>query len=79
METSIFYTILKGQCDNDDFRRNPLVVDVGANLGYFTNYAASFGCRVKAFEPIPVLNRHIAYSAALNGFVLVSVMALTAL
>jgi FkbM family methyltransferase len=46
----------------------PLVLDVGANLGYFTLLAAAHGCRVRAFEPSPRLAASVRASAALNGF-----------
>ena len=35
-----------------------LVVDVGANLGWFSLLSASMGCRVLAFEPVPALGGH---------------------
>mmetsp|Transcript_70798 Transcript_70798/g.224116 ORF Transcript_70798/g.224116 Transcript_70798/m.224116 type:complete len:313 (+) Transcript_70798:183-1121(+) len=44
--TAIFLRILKGNCD-----QSKLMVDVGVNVGYFTNLAATLGCRVIGFEP----------------------------
>jgi predicted RNA methylase len=32
--------------------QNGLVLDVGANFGYYSLFAASLGCRVLAFEPV---------------------------
>ena len=40
----IFYEVLKDRCVKPDGKRG-LVVDVGANFGYFTLYAAKMGCR----------------------------------
>src|SRR6185312_1891621 len=34
-------------------RRAGLVVDVGASIGYSSIWAATLGCRVIAFEPVP--------------------------
>jgi len=31
-----------------------LVLDVGANFGYYSLYAATLGCRVLAFEPVGI-------------------------
>eukprot|EP01099_Mayorella_cantabrigiensis_P008025 TRINITY_DN7385_c0_g1_i1.p1 TRINITY_DN7385_c0_g1~~TRINITY_DN7385_c0_g1_i1.p1 ORF type:complete len:400 (-),score=101.02 TRINITY_DN7385_c0_g1_i1:335-1492(-) len=44
-----------------------LVVDAGANLGYFTTYSAVMGCRVISFEPQPRLGVLFRTSLALNG------------
>jgi len=44
-----------------------LVVDAGANLGYFTTYSATLGCRVISFEPQPRLLVLFRTSLALNG------------
>ena len=46
----------------------PLVLDVGANLGYFTLLAAAHGCRVRAYEPSPGMADGVRASVALNGF-----------
>ena len=40
--------------------------DIGANAGGFAVFAASFGCRVTAFEPIPRSFSRLAENAALN-------------
>ena len=44
-----------------------LVLDVGANLGYYALYAATLGCRVVAWEPIPTFGAFVRASAAING------------
>ena len=42
----------------------PLVVDVGANVGYFTLLSLALGCRVTAFEPqqhiVPLMKSSLA-------------------
>ncbi len=43
--TKIFETILKNECVDPSTGRRRLVLDVGANFGYFTVYAAMMGCR----------------------------------
>ncbi|GLI68297.1 hypothetical protein VaNZ11_012658 [Volvox africanus] len=45
----------------------PLVVDVGANFGYFALYAAMLGCRVVAVEPIPRFLAFLHWNMAANG------------
>ncbi len=39
------------QCDRPGGAR-ALVLDVGANFGYFALMAAMYGCRVIAWEPV---------------------------
>ncbi len=46
----------------------PLVVDVGAHIGWFSMLAASYGCRVLAFEPQPHAHPFINASIVLNGW-----------
>ena len=49
-------------------RENDLVVDVGANQGFFTCYAAQKGARVYAFEPNPATFEVLQGNIARNGF-----------
>jgi hypothetical protein len=49
VETTIFRHIL----NNDTWENGAMVVDVGANVGYFSAYAITMGCRVASFEPNP--------------------------
>ena len=44
----------------------PLVVDVGANVGYFSLLALSLGCRVTALEPQQHIAQLVKSSLALN-------------
>ena len=44
-----------------------LVIDVGANLGYYALYSARLGCKVTAWEPVPVFAAMVEASAALNN------------
>eukprot|EP01097_Dermamoeba_algensis_P006075 TRINITY_DN382_c1_g3_i1.p1 TRINITY_DN382_c1_g3~~TRINITY_DN382_c1_g3_i1.p1 ORF type:complete len:447 (+),score=122.05 TRINITY_DN382_c1_g3_i1:85-1425(+) len=48
-------------------KKRPLVLDVGANLGYFTTYSAKMGCRVISFEAQPRLLPLFKFSIAMNG------------
>ncbi len=43
------------------------MVDVGANFGWFSLLAASLGCRVLAFEPVPRFSAYFKYSLQRNG------------
>lgn len=44
------------------------VIDIGANMGYYTMFLADHGCKVIAVEPQPVLAALIEQSAAENLF-----------
>lgn len=44
------------------------VVDIGANQGFFTCYAASKGARVYAFEPSPESFGRLKHNVERNGF-----------
>ncbi|KAG2500498.1 hypothetical protein HYH03_001276 [Edaphochlamys debaryana] len=48
-------------------RSPPLVVDVGANFGYFTALAAALGCRVLAVEPVPRFLAFLHWTLAANA------------
>jgi FkbM family methyltransferase len=65
IETTIFRHILgNGVCGRA--APNNLVVDVGANVGYFSAYASALGCRVASFEPNEQPRRYLEASAALH-------------
>lgn len=65
VESAVIEGILRTSCKSSP---PPLVLDVGANLGYFTLLAASHGCRVRAYEPSPSMANRVRASVALNGF-----------
>lgn len=44
-----------------------LVLDVGANFGYYSLFAAKLGCRVLAFEPVPAFRAFLELGLALNN------------
>eukprot|EP00466_Bigelowiella_natans_P005880 jgi/Bigna1/78938/fgenesh1_pg.58_\ len=46
---------------------SPLVVDVGAHVGFFSLFMASQGCQTLAFEPQTALVASLKTSACLNG------------
>jgi len=62
----IFEEVLKGRCIGPDGRRR-VVLDVGANFGYFSVYAALFGCRVIAWEPVPLFRAYVNWALAINN------------
>eukprot|EP00195_Chlamydomonas_chlamydogama_P011405 CAMPEP_0202902672 /NCGR_PEP_ID=MMETSP1392-20130828/16989_1 /ASSEMBLY_ACC=CAM_ASM_000868 /TAXON_ID=225041 /ORGANISM="Chlamydomonas chlamydogama, Strain SAG 11-48b" /LENGTH=567 /DNA_ID=CAMNT_0049589473 /DNA_START=195 /DNA_END=1898 /DNA_ORIENTATION=+ len=64
--TQIFHQVLKDRCVSPDGSR-ALVVDIGANFGYFTLYAASMGCRVIAWEPVPLFRAFVKYGLQINN------------
>jgi FkbM family methyltransferase len=45
-----------------------VVIDIGANQGFFTCYAAQKGARVYAFEPVPELYQRLQRNVERNGF-----------
>jgi FkbM family methyltransferase len=61
----MFQWLLEKECSKDIGAQ--LVVDAGANLGYFASYSAAMGCSVIAFEPQPRLLPIISTSAHVNG------------
>ncbi|KAG1672226.1 hypothetical protein FOA52_002927 [Chlamydomonas sp. UWO 241] len=64
--TKIFYQIFKEKCLLPRGKRS-LFVDVGGNFGWFSLLAASMGCRVVAFEPVPHFHAFFEYSVHANG------------
>eukprot|EP01062_Namystynia_karyoxenos_P035894 TRINITY_DN26181_c0_g1_i2.p3 TRINITY_DN26181_c0_g1~~TRINITY_DN26181_c0_g1_i2.p3 ORF type:complete len:253 (+),score=60.19 TRINITY_DN26181_c0_g1_i2:89-760(+) len=45
----------------------PLVIDAGANCGYFSALAAALGCRAWALEPQPQAHRLLALTSFVNA------------
>jgi len=60
----VFRWILEGNCISNG-KRN-LVIDAGANLGYFSLLSASHGCRSIAVEPQPRLQAMINFAIDIN-------------
>lgn len=65
--TAIFYKIFHKRCVREDGSRQ-LFLDVGANFGWFAVMAASMGCRVIGFEPVPHFRAFFEYSVYFNDF-----------
>jgi FkbM family methyltransferase len=61
-ETGVFMMILEGRSPEDG-----IVMDVGANVGFFSLLSASMGFRVILFEPNPTPFMFIKLNIALNG------------
>jgi FkbM family methyltransferase len=49
-------------------RPGDIVLDIGANQGFFTCYAAHKGAKVFAFEPVPELFERLVFNVKQNGF-----------
>src|ERR1700686_1089179 len=49
-------------------RPGDVVLDIGANQGFFTCYAAYKGAKVFAFEPVPELFERLVFNVKQNGF-----------
>jgi len=45
-----------------------LVLDVGANFGWYTLFSVALGCRVVNFEPVPMWRDVLRLGIALNGY-----------
>uniref|UniRef100_A0A383VY30 Methyltransferase FkbM domain-containing protein n=1 Tax=Tetradesmus obliquus TaxID=3088 RepID=A0A383VY30_TETOB len=63
--SQVFYKLLAGRCRAGG--PGGLVADVGANFGWHALLAASFGCRVIAWEPVPQFRALLALNLARNG------------
>ncbi|PNH06979.1 hypothetical protein TSOC_006593 [Tetrabaena socialis] len=63
--TEIAFKVLKDRCTRPDGSR-ALVVDVGANFGWFAVLAARMGCKVIAYEPVPIFRAFFEFSVHLN-------------
>ncbi|KAG2497667.1 hypothetical protein HYH03_004406 [Edaphochlamys debaryana] len=61
--TKVFYWILKHRCKTG---KDNLFVDVGANFGWFAVLAAKLGCRVIAYEPVPLFRWFLEYNVHVN-------------
>lgn len=64
--TQIFREALHKRCIDGEGKR-ALVLDIGANFGYFSVFAALLGCRVIAWEPVPLFRSLIQYNLQLNN------------
>ena len=64
--SEIFVAVLKNRCLRPD-GSPALFLDVGANFGWYSILAASMGCRVLAFEPVPQFRAFLEYNVHLNG------------
>ncbi|KAF8057631.1 branched-chain-amino-acid aminotransferase-like protein 1 [Scenedesmus sp. PABB004] len=62
--SQIFYTLLSKRCGPTG--PGALVADVGANFGWFTLLAAHLGCRVVAWEPVPIFRALLSHNLARN-------------
>jgi FkbM family methyltransferase len=62
-ETAVVYDV-----PGVPIRAGDVVLDIGANQGFFTCYAAFKGARVLAFEPVPELCRRLRENVDRNGF-----------
>ncbi len=47
--------------------KTPVLFDVGANIGYYTVFAAKFGAKVVAFEPNPAIRAILQRNLATNA------------
>jgi FkbM family methyltransferase len=56
------------QCGERQGGKRALVLDGGANMGFFSLAAASCGCDAVSYEPNPVCQQFIGASATINGF-----------
>eukprot|EP00775_Hariotina_reticulata_P002066 gene2066-2386_t len=65
--TQVFVAALTGHCNpNLSSSETGLVVDVGANFGWYTLMAAALGCRAVAIEPVPLFRAFLEFAAARN-------------
>jgi FkbM family methyltransferase len=68
VETALVLHVVRDCVNNNDKSSPPpLVVDVGAHLGYFSLLSLSLGANVVAFEPSAEHRPFFSFSAALNN------------
>lgn len=67
LESDIAKKILNTQCTSN-FNLPQLMVDVGANTGYFALLASSSGCHAIAVEPYKLHTEFLELSKTINGF-----------
>ena len=60
---NLYWHRLSAQC----CANGGLMLDVGANFGYYSLLAAKLGCRVVAWEPVPTFRAFVEAAAALNN------------
>lgn len=65
--TWIWHKVLKARCAAQPDGR-ALVLDIGGNFGYYSLLAASMGCRVIAWEPVPKFAAFFRYGLLRNLF-----------
>lgn len=54
--------------ENIQLKSDDIVIDIGANIGMFSIYVKKkFGCKVIAFEPVPLNFKHFKENILLNG------------
>eukprot|EP00879_Flechtneria_rotunda_P018331 GHRR01019228.1.p1 GENE.GHRR01019228.1~~GHRR01019228.1.p1 ORF type:complete len:561 (+),score=158.07 GHRR01019228.1:121-1683(+) len=63
--SQVFHTLLSSQCLGGP--QDAVVADVGANFGWFSLLAATLGCRVIAWEPVPQFRAFFSYNLARNN------------
>jgi len=61
--SDVFMQILQYGCEEDE-----IVLDIGANIGYYGMLAASLGCKVLMFDPQPQCARYIQTNIERNNF-----------
>lgn len=62
----VMHRIFQKHCEGG--AKPPLVLDMGANDGFYAILASSYGCRVVSFEPQSACVRKLAYALAINDF-----------
>lgn len=66
--TWVWHKLLKKGCGGLHGARG-LVLDIGANFGYYSLMSAAMGCRVVAWEPVPKFSAFLRYGLLRNLFV----------
>lgn len=66
----VFTELIRNDYGLEKIKLSPsdTVIDIGANIGMFSIYVKKkFGCRVIAFEPVPINFEHFKENILLNG------------
>eukprot|EP00741_Cyanophora_paradoxa_P020539 tig00000227_g19826.t1 len=66
--TALVRSVARKACAIADPKNKPLIIDIGANIGYFSALGASLGCQVYSFEPQFDVQPYFELMRALNGW-----------